>query len=216
MQHFIAFIWNREDFAACNVASDFQARLSSDALGWRCAMSSNGMAVLIRSDRAGDLQSLTLPHSAGVVVGILFPKGTDRARVTQLDARATSQIVNTHGRILVDEYWGNYVAIIQDEATASALVIRDCSGKLPCFKTSAGPVSIIFSYVGDLASLHLPRRSLNLDYLAAFILDPDLQTRHCALEDMQEILAGECLTISRGVIVQFPIWNPAVVAKHDI
>jgi asparagine synthase (glutamine-hydrolysing) len=82
----------------------------------------------------------------------------------------SQKIASTGGLHLVREFWGGYVAFLRDRDTDAQYVIRDASGKSPCYYTRTCNVTLVFADIADLAPLELPPFSVNWEYLAAFIV----------------------------------------------
>ena len=78
---------------------------------------------------------------------------------------------------------------------AKHYVLRDSSGKIPCYTITHGDMCILTSNIEDLSGLELPPFSINARYLAGFIYDAELSQRECGLNEVHELLAGECLEL---------------------
>ncbi|MFN3630920.1 MAG: asparagine synthase-related protein, partial [Casimicrobiaceae bacterium] len=140
-----------------------------------------------------------LQDGVGVILGKLFrhaeldSTAAPSAIIASLDA---PRILESKGRTLVDNFWGRYVAFLQD-APGAILVIRDPSGALPCFRLRHHGVSIVFSWLEDvlkmLASSEHP--AVNWDVLTAQILRGPLGGRETALAEISQILPGELLDL---------------------
>lgn len=215
MQHFIAIIWDDLDPTARAQASALNSRLKSATADWRVMVESRGLTVAIRPNGRHECLLVPLQGGAGAIVGTLFHAGRIPKRVQGLDFQSTSAIIRSQCAYLIHEYWGNYVALVRDESNAGVQVVRDCSGQVPCFTIVVGAVSVVFSCLQDLEPLRLPKLQVDLDYLTAFVLDPDLQSQKCAFKEVREVLAGECLTIASYATKQYPIWDPGKVAHHS-
>jgi asparagine synthase (glutamine-hydrolysing) len=162
-------------------------------------------------------EAITLGNE-GLILGTLFPQNLGvspvgwRPRIDPLQARA---IVSTHGRYLMDNFWGSYVAFLNNADGTEQYILRDCSGKIPCFCIAHDGTTIVFSNLSDLAGLSLPRFSINPSYLAGFLYEPELAQRECALNEVREVLAGECLELGKGRAHQFAMWDPRIVCRNN-
>ncbi len=76
-------------------------------------------------------------------------------RCNRHSERTALLFASTSGRHLIESFWGSYVAILKDCVNGNRLVIRDCSGKIPCYVTSADDVDVVFSDVQDLDRLSI-------------------------------------------------------------
>jgi asparagine synthase (glutamine-hydrolysing) len=121
--------------------------------------------------------------------------------------------VRSRGRRLLDDFWGGYVAFLNDRSGVH-YVLRDCSGKVPCYTFAYRGVTIATSDIGVLADLDLPAFSLNARYIAGFIAEAEMAQRECAVTGITELLAGECLEIEDSRVRQFALWDPRVIARR--
>jgi asparagine synthase (glutamine-hydrolysing) len=151
------------------------------------------------------------------VLGQLFSANLSKTSldsIDRLDERATEEIIRTGGRHLVRNYWGAYVAVLADRQAECAYVIRDCSGKIPCYYRRYRDVTIVFSDTNDLATLELPGPTVDWSYLAAFIYSSQLQVRDCAVHEDKELLVGERLTIQGRSHSQMVLWDPREICRE--
>ena len=217
MYHFVALLWNAEDPAARDRATQLDQRFSRSALPWEHAVSTNGLSVYTLPPTDPGLRSYVLPGNTGVVLGRLFAADLSHPHLPppeQVDESTTREIVRTAGQHLIRSFWGGYVALLRDSGRNCAVAIRDCSGKIPCYYTRSGGVTIAFADVADVAVLELPAFTTNWEYLAAFIYSSQLQVRSCAFNEIQEVLAGECLQIQGSSVRQTVIWDPRVICRQ--
>jgi asparagine synthase (glutamine-hydrolysing) len=157
-----------------------------------------------------------LPAATGVVLGRLFKADLENAPLivdSEPTDRVAQEISRTDGRYLVENYWGTYIAILRGSA-GNAHIIRDSSGKIPCYYTRVANVTIAFSDLADLAPLGLPELTVNWQYLAAFIYFSQLQVRACAFREVTELLAGERLEVNGDSVHQTSFWDPRDVCRH--
>jgi asparagine synthase (glutamine-hydrolysing) len=113
------------------------------------------------------------------------------------------------------EYWGGYVAFLANRDGTVHHVLRDCSGKFPCFIIAHGDVTIITANIDDLSGLTLGSFSINRQFLAGFIYSAELAQRECALNEVKELLAGECLELKVGRASQFALWDPRAIGCEE-
>jgi asparagine synthase (glutamine-hydrolysing) len=216
MYHFVALLWNAEDAAARERAAQLNQKLSRSALSWEHTLSTDGLSVFTLPPADPGLRSYVLPGNTGVVLGRLFAADLSHPHLPpeQIDECATRQIVRTGGQHLIRSFWGGYVALLRDAERNCASAIRECSGKIPCYYTRSGGITIAFADVADIASLELPAFTANWQYLAAFIYSSQLQVRRCAFNEIQEVLAGECLQVQGSSVRQTVIWDPRVICRQ--
>ncbi|MGH8148925.1 MAG: asparagine synthase-related protein, partial [Steroidobacteraceae bacterium] len=168
--------------------------------------------------RTGDLREYPLGQGrSGMILGRLFPADLTelspgwKPNISEGDA---ARYLAGAGKPLTEEYWGAYIAFLASATQPRCLVLRDPSGKLPCYHLRDGGVEVVFSDAGDLSALPLPRPTLNLRYLAAFLRRDDLQIRESGLAEIAELLAGECLELHESSAHQHAAWDPTAVMER--
>lgn len=215
MYHYVAFIWNSLDAHAGNRASALGGALQRADARWKRTFDGPGLTVYSQPPRTADLHEYLLGKGrSGVILGRLFP-----ADLTELSSRWKPHITEDDaaeylaaaGKPLLENYWGAYIAFLTCPTEPRSLVIRDPSGRLPCFRLRNEGVEVLFSDSGDLSALPFPRPTLNVRYLAAFLRGDDLPTRDCGLEEITELLAGDCLQLHESRTLQRAAWDPTAV-----
>ena len=213
MYHFIALVWNCEDRRARETALQFSSKLCEP---WYNPVSAEGLRVYCLPPAEPGLRSYVLPAATGVVLGQLFAADLENTRLT-VDSDPTDhvveRIIRTGGRYLIENYWGGYVALLRDRA-GDVTIVRDSSGKIPCYYTRIADVTVLFSDLADLAPLGLPEFTVNWQYLAAFIYSSQLQVRSCGFSEVTELLAGERLEVRRDSMRQTSLWDPRRVCRN--
>lgn len=108
---------------------------------------------------------------------------------------------------------GDFALVIWDAKTNRLLAARDPMGGYPLFWTENNG-EIAFSTAMRPLLERLPRRSLNLDYVAEFLMLPssdvqELGCESCAFEGIRRVLAGSVVNICipGGRIEQHRFWN---------
>jgi asparagine synthase (glutamine-hydrolysing) len=217
MYHFVGMLWNAEDPAARAAAAQLGEKLRRSESPWKCHLSADGMSVFALPPSDPALRPYILPSETGVVLGRLFNTDLSNPHLPpggQLDEGATRQIAGTAGQHLIRTFWGGYVALLRDHHGSCAYVIRDCSGKMPCYYTQFGDITLVFADVADLAPLGLPAFTVNWEYLAAFISSSQLQVRACAFKEVKEVLAGERLEVRSSSVRQTVLWDPRSICRQ--
>jgi len=211
MFHYIGLIWNPLDAGQRVVATRLIQALTIPNTHWNRALETNGLTVFTLPNTTPAIREYVLPPNRGIVLGRLFPMKMDTwapGWEPRIDERYATQLTTTSGRKLMDDFWGTYVAFLRTSDGKAGCVMRDCSGKIPCYRTRYSGVDILFSDISDLGQLELPAFTINYGYLAAFVYESQLQIRECALNEVSEILAGECFERTLDSAHQFSIWNP--------
>ena len=217
MYAFVALLWPSDDPEATATATQWAQRLTVAPGPWENILTTEGALVFAQPPTDPGLQRYVLPEKAGIVLGQLFSANLSKASVDpidRIDERAAREIVRTGGHHLVRNYWGGYVAVLADRQAGCAYVIRDCSGKIPCYYRRVRDVTIVFSDVNDLAPFELPAPMVDWSYLAAFIYSSQLQVRGCAVREEKELLVGERLRVQGRSVRQTAIWDPRELCRE--
>jgi asparagine synthase (glutamine-hydrolysing) len=214
MFRYIALVWNASDEQQSRTAESLDGRLR--ARQWTPVFVAKGLRTFCMDLGAGTLRAQPLANDAGVILGTLFERNRSvdddsPARRAAPTARTSDAILASQGRWLIENCWGNYVALIRDASADTVRVLKDPTGSLPCFITRSDNVAVCFSHIGDCVDLGLRRFTIDREYLRARVLGfNDLQRN--PLEGVEQVRRGECVEIdpaaepvvrSRGAY-----WNP--------
>jgi asparagine synthase (glutamine-hydrolysing) len=183
---------------------------------WKPLRGGTGLFLFHLPPAGRSLAAIELPAGSGAILGTLFPRDLEvspRDWNPTIDEKLAREIVRTRGRHLNDNYWGGYIAFLNDHGTRH-YVLRDSSGKIPCYVITHGDMTILASNIEDLSGLALPPFSINSRYLAGFIYDAELSQRECGLNGVKELLAGECLELAESYANQFNLWDPRTVCRQ--
>jgi asparagine synthase (glutamine-hydrolysing) len=216
--HYIGLIWNPHDADASKSAALLTSRLDMNP-NWILRLNLSGLAVYDRPRQIAEFNAYVLPKGCGIILGRLFPLTLDHWLPTwhaNIGSDEALEIASTAGRKLIKSYWGSYVAFLMNPTNRLYYAIRDCSGKIPCFRTTAAEVEVIFSAISDLAFLRNHALTINWRYLASFISSNQLQVRETAINEISELLAGDCLVMDQGVRRQVSLWDPTKICANDI
>ncbi len=201
MYRYFALIWNPAEPAATVVAKRIADRLRSSPAKWACVLTQEGVQALHAGVRPGSNEAYRLPDGAGIVFGKLFPAGRPVDVVTVQD--------------LLRRYWGRYVALLRDGSTGEVRVLRDPTGTLPCLFATHEGVTLVFSDVEDLVALDVLSPSVNWKYIAAYVSCYMLQGHETGLNEVFDVLPGECLTFGRSGVESTLAWRPMDIALRD-
>ena len=221
MFRYIALAWSESQTQSAAVAQKLSLAWQHK-LTWQAALVRPGLHVFATGASRGINEVWPLQDGVGVVLGKLFRRAdfdstpAPSAIITSLDA---SRILESKGRTLVGNFWGRYVAFLQD-ASGSTLVMRDPSGALPCFRLRHQGVWIVFSWLEDvlpmLASSEYP--VVNWEVLTAQILRGPLGGHETALAEISQILPGEILDLNadHSTLLWSAVGVAAQPASYDI
>lgn len=213
MFRYVALIWDAQDSQQVDAAQAATRRLKTVAPHWQEALDRAGLRVLCADIQPGSLEPRLLAGHAGVVLGSLFARKSDLAddtpaRPCTLDEVRTAAIVDSRGKWLVRNTWGNYVAFIRDPLKGSTYVLKDPCGSLPCLSTAFGKISVVFSAIADCMQLGANRFTVNRRFIERRLYGGDMTHQWNALNEVTQIRRGECVEFS-------PSQQPAMVGQRS-
>jgi asparagine synthase (glutamine-hydrolysing) len=161
-----------------------------------------------------------LDLARGAVIGSLYEKHRDAfdeepSRSARLDETTQHAIVASGGKLLIEKYWGNYVALIRDGAFLRFIVPP--SGSLPCFVQLLEGVVVAFSDPLDAQRVLGRRYRRTHEYTRSRVLGEMVSTKG-PLDGVHRMLRGESLTISRAAadrLERSMIWHPAAFQAEN-
>jgi asparagine synthase (glutamine-hydrolysing) len=142
---------------------------------------------------------------AGAILGVLFGHGESRPTDELLDYDWAS-IARTHGRHLLERYWGSYVAIVV--TPWGVAIVRAPFGDLGCYFTVSGDTLHLASDVPLLLAACESRRTIAIDRVARHIAWPDWRFGETCLDGIGELRGGERLTVTAGELRRDRLWTP--------
>ena len=134
MFRYIALVWNVTNEQQSSTADSLGGRLHAQR--WTPTFLGKGLRVFCADAGSGMLRALTLANDAGVILGTLFERNRDidddsPSRRATPSARGIEAILASQGRWLIENCWGNYVALLHDASAGVVRVVKDPSGTLP-------------------------------------------------------------------------------------
>jgi asparagine synthase (glutamine-hydrolysing) len=220
MFRYIALVWNVSSEQQSRAAQWLDEQLR--ARRWTASFACAGSKVFCM-DASPTLRPLPLANDAGVVLGAIFERRRDidddsPARRAALSARSCEAILATRGQWLIDNCWGNYVALMRDAASGTVHVLKDPTGTLPCFRTSVEGMTVLFAHIGDCVELGLRRFAVDRAWLRARIVGfSDLERN--ALAEISQVRRGECIevdTASEPVVRSSRFcWDPFAFVREQ-
>jgi asparagine synthase (glutamine-hydrolysing) len=217
MFRYFSFVWDARDAEASARVSAHISALQSAGPHWEFAWRRPGIAVLHTHSSASPNRAYVLQEGAGVVLGKLFARRTaspSSAAPRIFDASESAKVVTSGGRHLIDHYWGRYVAFLHDAQTETTRILRDPTSGLPCLHASVQGVGLYFSWLEDAVRLGLPV-TINWDYVAAHLCYQRLELNVTGLNEVTQLLAGECVEHrSHGRASAF-YWDPMKLAAEE-
>ncbi|QNO25542.1 hypothetical protein EEB18_012065 [Sphingopyxis sp. OPL5] len=141
----------------------------------------------------------------GCVAGYLFRRDHPCGRILVLDEDAIAKAIATRGASLLTDYWGGYVALVESE-NGDVHVMRDPSGLLPCYVRHEQDITRLAS---DMTELAKPGgATVNFNVLAKWFASIDALGRQTGIAGIEELLPGECLTVTETGTRTSLAWSP--------
>jgi asparagine synthase (glutamine-hydrolysing) len=222
MFRFIALIWCPSDPVQAEASNTLTLRLDEFVVGHRLVFSAEGFSVLCAAIGTPGLGVHTLENNSGVLLGSVFRRNQDPTdgspnSAATFDSRDTDRIISSQGRLLISGYWGDYVAFLTDRASGTKWVVKDPTGKLPCFTTSWRQVTIVFSCIEDCIRLRCLPFTVNWTYVASKIGSGGYDSSVSPLNEVAQVHRGQCLEIAASQNRRQSMslyWNPASFSEQ--
>lgn len=216
MYRYMALMWSRTDRDAARVAKFLAAKLHEvSPHQWSQTWDGAGLAIYHSGEHKGRMQTYRLQGERGAVLGRLF-RNDYTSVVDDLDEFESRKCLETRGQRLIDDYWGRYVAFLNNPETGTRYVMRDPTGAFPCFHTPFRGVTIYFSDMQDAANFDFLPFTVNWEYLKTNIMLPQLRTMHTGLNEVGEIQPGECVEVAPFEKKSQFLWNPTEISQTDV
>jgi asparagine synthase (glutamine-hydrolysing) len=208
MHHYVALTWDVRDRSAADEAQWMARLITEHADGWKSETLTSGF-ILLHAEPSPSFRTYVLPQGCGFILGRLFRNtdGPAAAEDAVVSSEEAGSIVASDGGMLTDKFWGGYVAFLHDAVRCVTCVIRDCSGRVPCYWSKRGAVDIFFCDICDVADL-LPSPAIDWAYIAAFIHLNDMQIRRTGVTGVTELLAGDIVLRTSAGARHLCLWSP--------
>ena len=180
MFRYVIFMWDRGSAQQSEAASALERGLRDTACGLSMVFECAGARVWVGDPSPSGFSVSPLCGRAGVVLGQAFARHRDVNRAAPAeDAKfnrfETRQILQSRGRSLVRDFWGNFIALVVDDteedagidgARGTRYVVKDPCGSLPCHFAELRGVQLVFSCLEDVRRIGL-KLAVNWDFVRA-------------------------------------------------
>ncbi|MDY0749099.1 asparagine synthase C-terminal domain-containing protein [Paucibacter sp. R3-3] len=224
MFRYVAFAWDASRPEVSAFAEQLGRTLQQQA-GWSATLQRAGLLVLVHGETPGVNQAYALQGGQGVVLGKVFRRRDLVASPSadqqsdSITSREANRILAAGGQVLVDEFWGRYVAFLQ-AADGSTDVVRDPSGTLPCHLLRHEGLAIVFSWLEDVLQLLNDRAPwrwtprVDQDAIANQLREGAITGRQACLEGLTHLIAGERLNLHSGA--RATLWDGTAFARSPL
>lgn len=194
---YVAAVWDEPG------SPELRARLIARFDGWRVALDTPKLTVLVHSPSNVDCDIYRLDDGSGLVLGTLF-EGS-------FGALTLGRIKATAGACLLERFWGSYVAFLSLE---KAVVLRDPSGQQQCYYTKVRGATFFFSRLADFEGpIHV-----NWRYVRWRLAFGAMPCRPTGIQSVDQLMPGEAFIGSAGTRFYWNVQSIAgdVVESHEI
>ena len=219
MIRFLSVHWNPLTAPAAHYAMAVRNRVTDYLPQWQTIAKESGFCVYCPSAMNPDEVNV-LPAKGGVLLGTFFRRSanstpSDALRASHLREADLESIRRSAGRILIEEFWGSYIAILSNPSTGTSFVLRSPCSREKCFYHSRQGVHLFFSHVDDYASLDLSPLTINWDCIRAEAACSEYLGRETAIGEVQAMEWGECIATDDDQVRSSFFWNPCEIAARD-
>lgn len=144
-------------------------------------------------------------REGGCILGSLFHRHGPAQQLTSLTPAESAAIAGSAGQVLLNNFWGGYVAAIA--AADWVRILRDPSGTFPCYYAAAGGLTFFASDAEILAECPLTIE-FDFDAIGRQLYRASVPSQATALRPIRELLAGFAFRNPAAAEEQQPCWSP--------
>lgn len=200
---FIVFRWTPAQRDPARRGRAIAAKLNGEE--WKKILDWRGVLAFVHAD--SDDNIIVLPAKCGFIAGPLFNRqGNEPVRdLSSADAEA---LITTGGSEFFSRYWGPCCAILHDRGYDFLHVLRDPGGSMPLYVRCSPDLHCLFTHAEDFLSCWDEPVACDETMLSIYMVQPRILTRRTAIAGVEELLAGERLTLGRTSVERNSIWLP--------
>lgn len=147
-----------------------------------------------------------LPDGSGIVLGPIFRKHGAMEPVTAFEADECRRVLQSRGEALVEDCWGDYIALIATQGMAMAL--HPPFSDMSCFHAAHRGLVLVASGLELLASCGVPTNAPAWHEVAAHMRFGGLRGPATCVAGIDEIGWGQRLVVSEAGVRSEPCWSP--------
>ncbi len=150
---------------------------------------------------------IVLPAELGIIAGPIFDRA-ESSPVRSFTSDEAETLIVTGGAELFRKYWGPCCALLHNRGYDCFHALRDPAGGAPLYVHGSERFHCLFTRAEDFIAIWDEPLACDETMLAAYMVQPRLLTRRTAIASVDELLAGERLTVGRTHIERDFIWRP--------
>ncbi|MGV1682340.1 asparagine synthase-related protein [Sphingopyxis sp. NJF-3] len=139
-----------------------------------------------------------------VVLGQLFDRSGSRPVAAIADNVAAR--VDTSPAILVEDFWGSYLALVS--GAEGWRILRDPTGLMPCYIRQFGDIIFLASDIATLEAARIARGTVDWDRLSEFLQTPGIRRRATCIEGIEELPPGVLTCFGKEGRSERRLWTP--------
>lgn len=171
-------------------------------LAFEVVLMTASVAVLVSKDTP----RILLENGRGIILGSLFHRFGPPVAINHLPAVEIMSSASAGAKMLVERYWGSYVAVLCAETGTH--VIRDPSGGLPCYISEGARCTLFASDPEILRQAGLLRPSIDWTFPSRHFYSSGLPSQHTGLEGLTELGRGTAAIFADGTSRLVTLWSP--------
>ncbi|PZO55836.1 MAG: hypothetical protein DCF16_01840 [Alphaproteobacteria bacterium] len=208
---FIVFRWTPTEREPSRRGRALAAKLTDHE--WKKILDWRGVLAFIHVDSLHDV--MVLPAEFGFIAGPLFARQGGQ-QVLELSSVEAEALITTGAAELFSKYWGPCCAILHNRGYDYFHAVRDPAGSNPIYVWSTERLHCLFTHTDDFLACCDEPASCDEKMLGIYMVQPRILTKRTAIEGVEELLAGERLTLGRTSIERKFIWRPTQSGRKAI
>lgn len=200
---FIVFRWTPTQRDPARRGRAIAAKLNGEE--WKKILDWRGVLAFVHAD--SDDNIIVLPSEFGFIAGPLFNR-QGNGPVRGLSSADAEALITTGGSELFSRFWGPCCAILHDRGYDFLHALRDPGGNMPLYVWCSNELHCLFTHAEDFLSCWDEPASCDETMLSIYMVQPRILTRRTAIAGVEELLAGERLTLGRTSVERNFIWLP--------
>jgi len=212
MFRYLALQWDSKSESAARAADAITNRMQLTHQNWTTVQIHHGLRLLCSSAQSTDADVILLPNSTGALLGTIYRRCNPSVAESAIpsapvDEPYIKRIVKSEGRSLISECWGSYVLFLSS-SNHQLLVLRGPMSDLPCYYTEHQGVRVFFAHLEDCLDAGIRTFTPRMAYVRAVLAFGDPRSTETALNEVESLDVGECVTFSKVALSRQWYWHP--------